>query len=102
MPNRMECWKLNVLELQKLVNIDDATRIVQAAMARRPGEHAKEIVKVFLNKAKTIWVQNVRFYGGEHFNEPYYFVAEIRHITSNSAFSRWFNPKRIARHHFTY
>jgi len=83
--------KLKTDELSKFVSAIDAHSISIAAHERKPGKVAPLIVKVFLNKAKTIWVQNVHYYGGEHFNEPYCFVAEITHCTTNSAFRRWIN-----------
>ena len=83
--------KLKSDELSKFVSALDARSILIAAHERKPNKFAPLIVKVFLNKAKTIWVQNVHYYGGENFNQPYYFVAEITHCTSNSAFRRWIN-----------
>jgi len=88
--------KLKPDELAKFVSPQDHARIMEAAAKRKPGQFlaAAEIVKVYLNKAKTIWVQNVHYYGGENFREPYFFPAEITHCTTNSAFSRW--AKRCA------
>ena len=84
--------KLKPDELVKFVSAEDAAMITAAAMKRKPGKFAKRpLVIVFLNGARTIWVQNVHYYGGENFNEPYCFVAEITHCTTNSAFRRWIN-----------
>jgi hypothetical protein len=83
--------KLTSPELARFVGFGDEAKILQAAAKRKPRKFAKQIVKVFLNKAKTIWVQNVHYYGGENFNLPYHFPAEITHCTSNSAFRRWIN-----------
>ena len=81
-------YKLTRGELAALVPAAEAKRIVEAAKARKPGKWARRIVTVALNRAKTVWVQNVRFYGGEHFGKPYHFPAEIRYATTESAFSR--------------
>jgi len=83
--------KLKSDELQKFVSTFAFDAILKAAKERKPNSFAERIVKVFLNKANTIWVQNVHYYGGENFNEPYCFVAEITHCTTNSAFRRWMN-----------
>jgi hypothetical protein len=84
-------YKLTEAKLKALVPAADAERIVAAAAKRKPGKWARRIVSVALNKAKTVWVQNVQFYGGEHFGEPYHFPAEIRYATTGSAFHRCLN-----------
>ena len=83
--------KLKPAELSQFVSSRDCEDIIHTALERKPGTFATKIVKVYLNKAKTIWVQNVHYYGGENFNEPYCFVAEITHCTTYSAFRRWIN-----------
>ena len=82
-------WKLTESELRNLVTANDADRIIAASRKRKPGKFAGEVVKVPLNKPGTIWVQSIHFYGGENFREPYYFLAEVTHTTSNSAWSRF-------------
>ena len=99
--------KINLLDMAAvgILESDEAWAIVAAASEREPNKWAEKVEKVYLDNAGKIWVQNVAFYGGEHFGEPYYFVAEIRHKTSNSAFSRWWNremPYWIKRNHFNY
>ena len=83
-------YKLTEAKLKALVPAADAERIV-AATTRKPGKWARRIVSVPLNRVKTVWVQNVQYYGGEHFGEPYHFPAEIRHATTESAFRRCVN-----------
>ena len=84
-------YKLTEARLRGLLPAADAERIVAAATKRKPGKWARRIVSVPLNHAKTVWVQNVQYYGGEHFGEPYHFPAEIRHATTESAFRRCVN-----------
>jgi hypothetical protein len=83
--------KLKAEELAKFVSIENTGRIVERSGKRKPFRFDHNPVVVFLNKAKTIWVQSIHFYGGENFGEPYCFLAEITHKTSNSAFRRWIN-----------
>ena len=84
-------YKLTDARLRGLLPAADAERIVAAATKRKPGKWARRIVSVPLNRVKTVWVQNVQYYGGEHFGEPYRFPAEIRHATTESAFRRCVN-----------
>ena len=84
-------YKLTEARLRGVLPAADAERIVAAAAKRKPSKWARRIVSVPLNHAKTVWVQNVRYYGGEHFGEPYHFPAEIRHATTESAFRRCVN-----------
>jgi hypothetical protein len=102
------CWKLTASELEKLgeqglIYFHQIDKILETSRKRKPDTFAKEVVRFYLNKAQTIWVQSINYYGGENFKEPYHFLAEIKHTTTNSAFSSFFNkyslPKRIA---FTY
>ena len=88
--------KLTADELARLVTIgmvkqDDADRIMAASRSRQPGQHADQVVRVPLNKAGSIEVRSIRFYGGEHSNRPYAFLAEVVSLTTNSAFSRFLN-----------
>jgi hypothetical protein len=84
-------YKLTEKELRALVPAAVADKIVAKALERKPGQYLPSVVRHYLNKAESIWVQNVHFYGGEHFNKPYAFVAEICHATTGSCFSRWRN-----------
>jgi hypothetical protein len=90
-------WKLTEERLRALVPAADANRIIAASKARKPNEWAECIERFPLNKRGTVWVQSVQFYGGEHFGEPYHFVAEIRHTTTDSAFSACVNRFPVAR-----
>lgn len=87
-------WKLTEAELRALVPTD-ANRIMAAAAKRKPGKFARKVVRVPLNGPGTVAVQNVHYYGGEHFGKPYHFPAEITCATTGSAFQRCVN--RLAR-----
>lgn len=87
-------WKLTEAELRALVPAD-AERIMAAARKRKPGRFARKIESAPLNGPGTVRVQNVHYYGGEHFGEPFHFPAEITCATSGSAFQRCVN--RLAR-----
>ena len=99
----MYYWKLTEPELRELVSPADTQRILDAASKRKPGKFAKAIVSIALNGPGTIAVQNVHYYGGENFSEPYHFPAEITCRTTASAFSRFVNRKGLRlRIPFTY
>lgn len=83
--------KLKPDELARFVNEADAKRITERSKKRQPRKFDDDPVRVYLNRPKTIWVQSIHFSGGENFNEPYFFIAEITHATTGSAFRRWIN-----------
>ena len=87
-------YKLNDAQLRALVPPDVADRIIALAEKRKPGKFARKVERYALNGPGTIWVQNVNYYGGEHFGEPYCFTAEIRYFTTRSAFARCVNRLR--------
>jgi len=91
----MYYWKLTEPELRALVSPDDAERILAAAKRRRPGRFARTVVDVPLNGPGTIRVQNVHYYGGENFGQPYHFPAEITCKTTPAAFSRFVNRRGL-------
>lgn len=72
----------------------DVDRILAASRARTPGQFADEVVKVPLNRAGTVQVRSIHFYGGEHFGKPHHFLAEVVSLTTNSCFSRFLNATR--------
>jgi hypothetical protein len=94
-------WKLTMdgiddLVSKNLVTQTDADQLVQKSLQRKPGTFDHRPIRFYLNKAKSIWVQSIHYYGGDHFKQPYYFLAEICHVTTNSCFSRFvnkYNPK---------
>ena len=90
-------YTLTEKELRALVSAEVADKIVAKAKKRKPGQWlnplSNRVFRHYLNKAKSIWVQNVHFYGGEHFKEPYAFVAEVCYVTTESCWSRWLNKQ---------
>ena len=88
-------YKLTETELRALVPAEVANKIVAKALKRKPLQWlnplGRRVFRHYLNKAKSIWVQNVHYYGGENFNMPYAFVAEVCHVTTGSHFSQWLN-----------
>ena len=95
-------WKLTesetlslIHDFPGLISQEDVLRILAASLAREPRQFAEKTERQYLNKAKTIWVQSIHFYGGEHFGKPNYYTAEITHTTTNSAFSRWLNQNNL-------
>lgn len=91
-------WKLTLEEINLLVesgciSIADASYVIAISRSRQPGKFNGLTVRVPLNKSGTIWLQPIHYYGGEHFGEPYHFLAEITHDTRASAFSRFVNSK---------
>lgn len=88
-------WKLTEADLRALVPEADAARIRAAAAKRKPNKFARKVVSVPLNRPGTIRVQNVHFYGGENFGQPYHFPAEITCATTASAFSRFVRQRGL-------
>jgi hypothetical protein len=85
--------ELTELSNRGLVSSNSLSEILTAAKERKPREFAEKVFACALNQAGTIKVQNVHYYGGEHFNEPYAFIAEIVPKTTNSAWSAFANRK---------
>ena len=86
----------------KLITFEQADQIFVRSLQREPGERDSSPVKFWLNKPETIWVQSIEFYGGENFGEPYCFLAEICHCTTESAFSRFLHKHNIPQRIFSY
>jgi hypothetical protein len=83
--------ELYMLYQKRLITLTNFEEIMYSSQNREPKTFNKNMVCAYLNKPQTIWVQSIHFYGGEHFGEPYYYKAEIRHTTTGSAFSRFLN-----------
>lgn len=98
--------ELAELGAKKLISTEEAREIILSSTRKPAYEFNENVVRVYLNKSKTIWVQSIHFYGGEHFREPHFFVAEIMHTTTGSAFSRFLNSRNLRwvrqRSPFTY
>jgi hypothetical protein len=89
-------FKLAEKDLNQLQNLNLITQIqkeqlINQSKKRIPGQFDKNPLYIWLNKSETIRLSSIHFYGGEHFNEPYYFLAEMQSFTTNSHMSRFFN-----------
>ena len=83
--------KIIALVLSDMLDDKVADQLITSSQNRTPGTFNENMMREYLNKSKTIWIQPIHYYGGEHFGEPYYYLAEICHTTTNSAFSRFAN-----------
>jgi len=98
--------ELSCLVADGIITKQQEELILSAAYKRLQNQHAQYMEKFDLNPAGTARIQNVAFYGGEHFGKPYCFVAEIVPLTTRSAWSRLVNKLGlrwlVARGAFTY
>ena len=104
----MYYYKLTEKDMKRLVekNLiteEDMESVMKNSLKRNPREYIENPFKLFLNKATTIVLQSIHFYGGENFNKPHYFLGEIQSLTTRSAFSRFVNKHKLElRIPFTY
>jgi len=94
-------FKLHYREAQKLAKkIGIKLPKTRKQLKIKDKKFIKNIEKhrVYLNKARSIWIQPCHFYDGI----KHQFSYEIAHITSNSAFSRFVNKHRVPLRVFTY
>jgi hypothetical protein len=87
--------ELAELAIRGLITEDQCEEILARSRQREPGKFDTAPVRQWLNKPKTIWVQSIHFYGGENFKQPYYFLAEVKHSTTESAWSRFVNQHNL-------
>lgn len=98
-------FKLDEIEIKKLfdkqiLSYDQCAALMQRSKDRpvtnNPiGEFDENVLRYWLNPSKTIEITSIHFYGGEHFGEPYHWLAEIVSHTDRSHTTRFFNQKRI-------
>lgn len=94
-------FKLHFREAQKLAKkIGIKLPKTRKQLKIKDKKFIKDIWKhrVYLNKARSIWIQPCHFYDGIKKQFSY----EISHVTSNSAFSRFANKYRVPLRVFTY
>ena len=101
-------WKVSPKRLADLVKQGLITQEQSEALSARTAEKEPRKHQVlpegeyliqprfYLNKAHSVWVQPIHFYGGEHFGagiegKPYAWDAEICHTTTNACFARFKN-----------
>jgi hypothetical protein len=98
-------YKLKKEDIDHLVQIGvlkihERNYLLSASKEREPGTFAKT-QKIYLNKARTVYIQNIHFYGGESFGKPYYWLAEISGFTK-TGLTRFFNQHRLRYPNMTY
>lgn len=90
---------------KKLITLEEYEKIKLVAGSRIPDTFLEDkLVKenrVYLNKAKTVYIQPVHFYGGESFGEPHHWIAEIQGFT-NTGLTRFFNKNSLRFPTMTY
>ena len=100
----MNYYKLTESDLQqmvdkKIISSDSMVEIVSMSKARVPGTFAIKTLQVEI--AKGINLCSIRFYGGENFKQPYFFMAEITHNKRECDFTKfWYKhmaniPRRL-------
>lgn len=82
---------LNLLQGKNLITQIQKEQLINQSKKRIPGQFDRNPFYIWLNKSETVRLSSIHFYGGEHFGEPYYWIAEIQSFTTNSHFSRWLN-----------
>jgi hypothetical protein len=93
---------LSDLIKKNLINLDQFHAIKSKSLNRTPGEFDKEPLYIYLNKSKTIRLSSIHFYGGEHFKQPYYWIAELQGFSTDSHTSRWLNKYGLDYSSMTY
>jgi hypothetical protein len=102
-----ECWKLNAKEIRKLVKQNiitskQATDIIEASLKRAPHTFDDNVLKICVDKKREIYINSIHFYGGENFNKPYYFLAEMTCLTTYRRFVNFCRKHNIPMRHFNY
>ncbi len=89
--------KSDIMELfdKQLLSFDQANALMTQSLARPIGDFDRNLIKYYLNPSKTIAITSIHYYGGEHFNEPHYWLAEIISHTDPSHTTRFFNDHKL-------
>jgi len=100
-------YKLTESELDRMtfrgiITAEQHDMLIIASKMREPNRYATSQFRVGLNQRGTIMLNSINFYGGENFNEPYHFLAEITHKTTQSVFKRFMKGNCIPAHPFNY
>ncbi len=96
----MEYFKLtreDIIKLfdKQLLSFDQANALIVRSKARPLDEIDENAVKYWLNKSKTIEISSIHYYGGEHFGDPYHWLAEITSHTDQSHTTKFFNEHEL-------
>ena len=95
----------DIIELfdKQMLSFDQANALMEQSKARPIGDFDDNIVKYWLNKSKTIEITSIHYYGGEHFGNTYYWLAEIKSYTDWSHTNGFFNKHELGPYPiFTY
>jgi hypothetical protein len=89
-------WKLTADEVLALARKVGLPRETAEAIISRSNSKPEESfdlhpVRVPLNRAGTVFLQSIHFYGAAGPLNPHYYAAEITHTATNAAFSRFIN-----------
>jgi len=100
-------YKLTESELDRMmfrgvISTQQRDLLVQTSKMRMPNYYATNQFRAGLNQRGTIMINSINFYGGENFNEPYHFLAEITHQASKSVFNKFMQENNIPMHPFNY
>ena len=79
--------ELDLLATKGLLTPEQVAQVKAQSLAREPGTFDRQPLRFWLNKAQSIYVQSIHYYGGEHFGKPHHFLAEIGHCTTHSHLS---------------
>jgi hypothetical protein len=83
------------LVMKDMITVEQFNSIVERSKQREPGTFDEACVSVWLNKAKTIRLSSIWYYGGENFGDPYHFIAEISPLTTMSAWHRFVSQNAL-------
>lgn len=100
-------YKLTESELDRItfrgiISQEQHDLLIKTSKMRPPNCYATSQFRVGLNRRGTIMINSINFYGGENFNEPYHFLAEITNKTTRSVFTRFMKDNGIPVHPFNY
>lgn len=96
-------YKLTETELDRMayrgvISFKERDLLVNASKIRKPFYYANNCFQISMNGRGTIALNSIDFYGGEDFGEPFHFLAEITHDTTQSVFTRFMRENQIPRH----
>lgn len=96
-------YKLTEMELDRMayrgvISFEQRDLLIKTSKLRKPFFHAGSCFQIDMNGAKSIKLNSINSYGGEDFREPFHFLAEITHVTTPSAFTRFMRRNQIPSH----
>ena len=85
---KLEAKEIRQLVDKKIITSEQATELIETSLKRKPSEFADDVLKICIDKRRKIYINSIHFYGGENFNRPYFFLAEL---TCETTFRRFYN-----------